>query len=425
MFHVVKTCMQLQWAVHKTEKRTVRTEFCIIWTASFCKSNKMVSTLSSPSALNGFDAAREYDFSEEEERTKATYQDSDEDTEDASETDAAKLEEEYTEMKEQIYKEKLNMLKKQLQQVIDGSHPELLRKIKKLEQQGKERMRLAEVTRNAELESVEHNFIRERKEAVEEFEQKKIDLKEHLINELEDRKRNIENEGLSLDLNGGDFFEVKPVNTRKLRRRPNDPLPMPEKRRKASPYILYSLNIHNLVLCHFWFLLDSSIPPFTYLLSDELIMEDLRILSKGRSALSKKSGGSSKPSGKVHSHSNHSSNHKSSPSTSSTKNSHQSSISSTVASSSSSSTNTAASGTISMPKYNVRIDNGKLFYEKRWYHKDQNIYVESREMGKVSAVITSIGQLDIWVRKVIDNSKMRIWVSQMQKGKFKIRKRSK
>ncbi|PIK53742.1 putative sin3 histone deacetylase corepressor complex component SDS3 isoform X3 [Apostichopus japonicus] len=198
----------------------------------------MVSTLSSPSAMNGFDAAREYDFSEEEERAKATYQDSDEDTEDASETDAAKLEEEYTEMKEQIYKEKLTMLKKQLQQVIDGSHPELLRKIKKLEQQGKDRMRLAEVTKNAELECVEHHYIRERKEAAEEFEQKKIDLKEHLINELEDRRRNIENEGLSLDLNGGDFFEVKPVNTRKLRRRPNEPLPMPEKRRKASPYIL-------------------------------------------------------------------------------------------------------------------------------------------------------------------------------------------
>lgn len=34
--------------------------------------------------------------------------------------------------------------------------------------------------------------------------QKKIDLKEHLINELEDRRRNIENEGLSLDLNGGE-----------------------------------------------------------------------------------------------------------------------------------------------------------------------------------------------------------------------------
>jgi len=33
--------------------------------------------------------------------------------------------------------------------------------------------------------------------------------------------------------------EVKPMSTRKLRRRPNDPVPIPEKRRKPSPNILY------------------------------------------------------------------------------------------------------------------------------------------------------------------------------------------
>jgi len=32
---------------------------------------------------------------------------------------------------------------------------------------------------------------------------------------------------------------VKPVSTRKLRRRPNDPLPVPEKRGKPSPDILF------------------------------------------------------------------------------------------------------------------------------------------------------------------------------------------
>jgi len=32
---------------------------------------------------------------------------------------------------------------------------------------------------------------------------------------------------------------VKPVTTRKLRRRPNDPLPVPEKRGKPSPDILF------------------------------------------------------------------------------------------------------------------------------------------------------------------------------------------
>ena len=38
-----------------------------------------------------------------------------------------------------------------------------------------------------------------------------------------------------------DSMEVKPATTRKLRRRPNDPMPIPEKRRKTSPSILYVL----------------------------------------------------------------------------------------------------------------------------------------------------------------------------------------
>ena len=35
-----------------------------------------------------------------------------------------------------------------------------------------------------------------------------------------------------------DSVEVKPAVTRKLRRRPNDPLPAPEKRRKTSHILL-------------------------------------------------------------------------------------------------------------------------------------------------------------------------------------------
>lgn len=34
-------------------------------------------------------------------------------------------------------------------------------------------------------------------------------------------------------------MEVKPIMTRKLRRRPNDPVPIPDKRRKPAPDILY------------------------------------------------------------------------------------------------------------------------------------------------------------------------------------------
>lgn len=39
-----------------------------------------------------------------------------------------------------------------------------------------------------------------------------------------------------------DSMEMKPVTTRKLRRRPNDPMPLPEKRRKQNPDILLTFN---------------------------------------------------------------------------------------------------------------------------------------------------------------------------------------
>ena len=53
-----------------------------------------------------------------------------------------------------------------------------------------------------------------------------------------------------------DNMEVRQITTRKLRRRPNDPTPAPEKRRKASPAQL------------------------NFFLDDEEILEDILILNK-------------------------------------------------------------------------------------------------------------------------------------------------
>lgn len=44
---------------------------------------------------------------------------------------------------------------------------------------------------------------------------------------------------ISLFLLFTDSMEVKPIMTRKLRRRPNDPVPIPDKRRKPAPDILH------------------------------------------------------------------------------------------------------------------------------------------------------------------------------------------
>ncbi|KAG8597912.1 hypothetical protein GDO81_002426 [Engystomops pustulosus] len=210
-------------------------------------------------AANDYYEEEELESADEEDDRSFRGRESDEDTEDASETDVAKHDNvDYVEMKEQMYQDKLASLKRQLQQLQDGTLQEYQKRMRKLDQQHKERLRNADLFLQLETEQVERNYIKEKKAAVKEFEDKKIELKENLIAELEEKKKMIENEKLTMELTG-DSMEVKPIMTRKLRRRPNDPVPIPDKRRKPAPAQL------------------------NYLLTDEQIMEDLRTLNKLKS----------------------------------------------------------------------------------------------------------------------------------------------
>lgn len=334
----------------------------------------------SPAAAPTTDYYEEEDLESAEEEDDRSFRgrESDEDTEDASETDLAKHDNvDYVEMKEQMYQDKLASLKRQLQQLQEvmktstesndvkkekgqvthyRTLQEYQKRLKKLDQQYKERLRNAELFLQLETEQVERNYIKEKKAAVKEFEDKKIELKENLIAELEEKKKMIENEKLTMELTG-DSMEVKPIMTRKLRRRPNDPVPIPDKRRKPAPAQL------------------------NYLLTDEQIMEDLRTLNKLKS-----------PKRPV------------SPSTPE---------------------HLPATQTESPAlRFEARIEEGKLYYDKRWYHKSQAIYLESKDNTKISCVISSVGTNEIWVRKSSDSTKMRIYLGQLQRGLFVIRRRS-
>ncbi|KAJ8312391.1 hypothetical protein KUTeg_009764, partial [Tegillarca granosa] len=211
---------------------------------------------------------------------------------------------------------------KQLQQLEDGTLPEFIKKKRKIEQQYKERLRINEIWREYELEVVEREFINEKKLAAKDFEEKKIDLRESLIIELEDKKKNIDNERNSMELTG-DSMEVKQISTRKLRRRPNDPIPLPEKRRKPSPDILL------------------------------LIISSMRLTSW-----------------KIY---------------------------------------------VSGKPFNKKLSSNPTPKSYTKFHRNQPIFVESKDTGKFSAVITAVGTQEIWVRKISDNQKLRIYVSQLQK----------
>ncbi|KAL1428452.1 hypothetical protein MTO96_002827 [Rhipicephalus appendiculatus] len=280
--------------------------------------------------------------------------DSDEDTEDASETDMVKQrEEECTEIKEQMYRDKLATLKKQLTQLKEETHPEYLKRLRKIEQLYQERLFMNEVFQSHEVERVEREYAHEKKAAVREFEEKKIDLRESLIMELEEKRRMVESERSTIELTG-DSMEVKSVTTRKLRRRPNDPLPMPEKRRKTSPTQL------------------------NFLLDDGEIIDDLKMLNKGKApSLSKRL--DFEEYGNMD-HGSHA--------------------------------------------IEARIEDGKLFYERKCYQRGQSVCVDSKDMGRFFGVISGVGTSELWVKKTSDSGKVKIHLSQLLKGKVILRRKS-
>ncbi|RUS87167.1 hypothetical protein EGW08_005099 [Elysia chlorotica] len=273
-----------------------------------------------------YDGAESSDLDEEKDDEQA----SDEDTADASETEEKPknshvgVSVQRTEIKEQMYQDKLAQIKKQIGMLKEGSLPEFLRRTKKIELQYRERLRQNEIDKTVEIERADRNYQTNCSNALKEFEEKKVDMKDSLISDLKEKRNMIEMERQTMDLNGADFMEVKPTMTRKLRRRPNDPIPIPEKRRKPSPA---QVNL---------------------LLDDGHIMDDLRVMLKV----------SGKPVAKKQMLPSHTS---------------------MVESSS-----------------DVRIEDGRLWYDKKWYQRNSMVQVENKEGGpRIYGTITNIGNQEV------------------------------
>lgn len=235
-----------------------------------------------------------------------------------------------------MYQDKLANLKKQLEQLKNDLHPEYIRRYRKLECQYKERLRLNEVHREFSIECIERDFITEKKAALKEFEDKRADLKENLIAEFEEKRKMIENERHTMELTG-DSTETKPTVTRKLRRRPNEPMPMPaEKRRKPT--------VSQLVL----------------LLDDKEIENDLKLISRGKTMTPIRSP----------------------------------SVNSNGLSAISASLGIASCSLPPTENYSLietKIEDGKLLFERRWYHRGQPVYIEGKDIAKFAATISAIG----------------------------------
>jgi len=101
----------------------------------------------------------------------------------------------------------LAYLKQQLDQLEQGLHPDYQRKLKKLETVFKDRLLLNEVWKEYEMQRAEEEYILEKQSASRELEEKKVELQENLISELEEKKRLVETERITIELTG-DSMEV-------------------------------------------------------------------------------------------------------------------------------------------------------------------------------------------------------------------------
>ncbi|XP_014240449.1 sin3 histone deacetylase corepressor complex component SDS3 isoform X2 [Cimex lectularius] len=300
----------------------------------------------------------EYEFYDEnddlDEEGDAEQDESDEDTEEASETELRKSDSyrEVPDVKDQLFRY-------QLQQLHEGTYPEYLRRLKRLEQQFKERIQLNKSWREHLIELTEKDYISEKRSAAKEFDERSIELKENLIQDMDEKKKIVESERVSMELSG-DSTEAKPAMTRKLRRRPNDPAPIPEKRRGK---------------------LTSLPSQISYLLDEKEIESDLKAISRGiKSGVSVR-----KPANGLQ-----------------------------------------ALGPIipDPPTSEIRIEDGKLLYEKKWFHRGQTVFVEGKDMPKFPAIISAIGSEAISVKKTIDSSKVKIYMNQLVRGKIIIKRRA-
>ncbi|CAH2073172.1 unnamed protein product, partial [Iphiclides podalirius] len=75
----------------------------------------------------------------------------------------------------------------------------------------------------------------------------------------------------------------------------------------------------------------------------------------------------------------------------------------------------------------ARVEDGKLLYERRWFHRGQSVYVEGpargRDLNRFPGHIHAITDDAIWVKKT-NLERIRIYVSQLARGKVTLKRRA-
>uniref|UniRef100_A0A671MAK6 Breast cancer metastasis-suppressor 1-like protein-A n=1 Tax=Sinocyclocheilus anshuiensis TaxID=1608454 RepID=A0A671MAK6_9TELE len=259
------------------------------------------------------------------------------------------LEKQFTDLKDQLYKERLSQVDAKLQEVMSGKASEYLEPLANLQENVQIRTKVAGVYRELCLESVKNKCDCETQAAFQHWESEKLLLFDTVQSELEEKIRRLEEDRHSIDITSELW---------------NDEL-QSRKNKKKDPFnILYFNMLYIPIII--------SLSRIFYMLQDLDILEDWTAIRKAMATLGPhrvKTDGSSKS------------------------DKHQ---------------------------HNARSEDGRLFYDGECYSRGQAICIDKKDEYPTSAIITTINHDEVWFKRV-DGSKSKLYISQLQKGKYTIK----
>uniref|UniRef100_A0A3B3ULG0 BRMS1 like transcriptional repressor b n=1 Tax=Poecilia latipinna TaxID=48699 RepID=A0A3B3ULG0_9TELE len=267
------------------------------------------------------------------------------------------LEKQFTDLKEQLYKERLSQVEIKLQEVMAGCAQEYLEPLANLQENMQIRTKVAGIYKDLCLESVKNKYECEIQAACQHWESEKLLLFDTVQSELEEKIRRLEEDRHSIDITS----ELWNDGLQARKNKKKDPF-CPVKKKK--PVVLFLR------------------PYIVYMLQDLDILEDwtaIRKLNAGRlhsmlctfvfSFLFHWKVPAVKPDRHHH-----------------------------VA----------------------RSEEGRLFYDNQWYCRGQTICINRKDEFPTSAIITTINNDEVWFKR-LDGTKSKLYISQLQKGKYTIK----
>uniref|UniRef100_A0A8C2CFD5 BRMS1 like transcriptional repressor a n=1 Tax=Cyprinus carpio TaxID=7962 RepID=A0A8C2CFD5_CYPCA len=260
------------------------------------------------------------------------------------------LEKQFTDLKDQLYKERLSQVDAKLQEVMSGKAPEYLEPLANLQENMQIRTKVAGIFRELCLESVKNKYDCETQAAFQHWESEKLLLFDTVQSELEEKIRRLEEDRHSIDITSELWNDE--LQSRKNKKK--DPF-SPDKKKK--PVVVF---------------LTCARPYIVYMLQDLDILEDWTAIRKAMATLGP---------------------HRVKTDVSSKSDKHQ---------------------------HNARSEDGRLFYDGEWYSRGEAICIDKKDEYPTSAIITTINHDEVWFKRV-DGSKSKLYISQLQKGKYTIK----